>query len=59
MKRKFIYFTDKELIILTDALQEYRAPSLLKQINEEIRQREYNNKLLKDITENKPKIYCC
>lgn len=32
MKRKFISFTDKELNILADALEEYGAPNLLGQI---------------------------
>lgn len=43
-KRKFINFTDAELNILGDALEEYGAPSLLKEVNEEWRQRNRDRK---------------
>lgn len=59
MKRKFIYFTDSELNILADAIEEYRCPDLMKQINEEIRTREYNKKQHEEWMKNQPKIYCC
>lgn len=43
-KRKFAGFTDAELEILGYALEEYGAPDLLKQVNKETREREYNRK---------------
>lgn len=59
MKRKFISFTDKELNILADALEVYGAPDLLKQVNKEMREREYNRKQHEEWMKNQPKIYCC
>lgn len=59
MKRKFINFTDDELDVLTGALKNYDALSLLKQANEEIRTREYNRKRDEERTKNHPEIYCC
>lgn len=43
-KRKFISFTNKELDILVDALMEYGNKELLKQANDEIRERKYAKK---------------
>lgn len=59
MKRKFISFTDKELNILADALEEYGAPDLLNQLNMEMREREYNRKRHEEWIKTQPKIYCC
>ena len=59
MKRKFISFTDKELNTLVDALEVYGAPNLLKQVNEEMREREYNKKRHEEWIKTQPKIYCC
>ena len=59
MKRKFISFTDNELNILADALEVYDAPDLLKQVNTEMREREYNKKRHEEWAKTQPKIYCC
>lgn len=58
-KRKFISFTDKELDILEDALEEYGDLNLLNLLNEEKREREYNIKRYDEWRKNKTKIYCC
>ena len=58
-KRKFINFTNAELRILGDALEVYGAPSLLKQVNEEQRQRDRIKNEHEEWMKNKPKIYCC
>ena len=47
-KRKFIYFTDSELNILADAIEEHPCPGLMKQINEEIKIRKYNKKQIEE-----------
>lgn len=44
MIRKFAGFTDDELDVLGEALEVYGAPNLLKQVNEEVRERKYNRK---------------
>lgn len=41
---KFKSFTDNELNILADAIERYGCPNLMKQINEEMREREYNRR---------------
>ena len=45
MKRKFIYFTDDELNILKDALDEKNAPDLQEQLKKEMYEREFNRKV--------------
>lgn len=59
MKRKFISFTDKELNILADALEEYGAPNLLGQIEQEVKERERSRKRHEEWLKSQPKIYCC
>ena len=59
MKRKFISFTDSELNILADALEAYNAPELLKQLNQEIKEREYNRKRHEEWAKSQRKSYCC
>lgn len=58
-KRKFISFTNEELNTLEKALKSYGASSLLKQVNEEVREREYNMKRYEEWQNSQPKIYCC
>jgi hypothetical protein len=58
-KRKFINFSDKELNILADAIERYGCPDLMKQINDEIKTREYNKKRVEEWAKQKPTFYCC
>ena len=59
MKRKFISFTDNELTVLANALEQCSDPNLLKQVNDEMREREYNRKIHEEWLSTRQTIYCC
>lgn len=59
MKRKFIRFTDDELSRLADAIKAYGDQDLLKQVNDEIRERKRAQKQYEEWARNRPNFYCC
>lgn len=59
MERKFISFTNNELNILADALKLYGSNDLLKQVNLEMKEREYHRKRHEEWLNRQPQIYCC
>lgn len=58
-QRKFISFSDAELNVLENALRTCDEKELLKQLNEERREREYIRKTNEEWLNSRPTIYCC
>lgn len=59
MKRKFLYFSDEELTVLVDALEQCGEKVLLQQASKEIEIREQNRKLVESIKSHQPRDYAC
>lgn len=58
-KRKFIQFSDAELLILKNALEKQNEKSLVKEINDEIQIRDHNKKEYEKWSDSHQTIYCC